>query len=557
MTGARLVARRAGELICGGYPDPGAPPPEFLARLERGHLGGVILFMRNLPSLAAAKDIGPALAAAHLPTGVSPLAAVDEEGGFVQRLPPPWPRLPSAMSLAAGRPAPEAVRRYGRALGEALRALGILQDYAPVLDVNSEPMNPVIGTRSFGDDPRSVGSIGTALALGLQDAGVLATAKHFPGHGDTRTDSHLALPVLPLTYEALQARELAPFRVAISEGIGALMTAHIALTSLAEEPGLPATLSRRILTDVLRHDLGFQGLVVTDCLEMAAIRTTYGVAEGAVRAIAAGADQVLVSHTSARQEEAREALEAAIATGRIPESRIQEALSHIEGGRRLTVRQAPSLPLQTAMDALERIADSLAAASVSRYVPHGDGDGGREGPGRCGAGGNRGPVLLIVPGGEGPGRWQTLLRSAADAAEEAARAIPSREGESVSTLRLDREGRPLDPVTVPDAARIVVLLPSLRQHPGWLQLLASLPAGYGVVAIEDPYDAARIPEGHGPVFTSDPMPPAIRRAVTLVLEGGPAPGRLPFSRFPDPAAGLDAAGFTALEAPARPDPPRA
>lgn len=532
MSLATDLARRAGELIVGGYPEPGAPPSAFLARLARGHLGGVILFARNLPSLTAAQEIGPALARTPLPDGTWALAAVDEEGGFVQRLPAPWPRLPGAMGIAMATDDPARVRRYARALGTALRALGILQDYAPVLDINSEPDNPVIGPRSFGDDPSIVARLGVAFAQGLEEGGVLATAKHFPGHGDTRTDSHHALPVLPLTREVLALRELLPFRAAVGAGVGAIMTAHIALPAVTQSPDLPATLSPAVLTDLLRGELGFEGLIVTDCLEMAAVRDTYGVAEGAVRAVAAGADQVLISHTAAYQEAAREALADAIAHGRIAVDRVAEALARIDAVRQRT-RKIPAAPaLDVALADLRREADALAADAVARYGPAwGKGTSERIAP-----------LYMVLPGGDGPPRWHGL----GAAASEAVVAVIGQQWPHV-VLRVDRDGIPLEAKAPPHDAVTLAVVPSLRQHPGWATLLAQLPKPLWVIAAEDPYDAARLDADR--VVVCDPAPAALRTAVAVLVGAQAVPGRLPVSRFPEGQAPPTDAGFTAVESP--------
>jgi beta-N-acetylhexosaminidase len=283
MDDARAHARRlVGALLVCGYPGAGAPPEAFLRRVRHGRMGGVILFARNVPTLASALEARRALDDAG---GRDVPVAIDEEGGWVSRLPAPWPRLPAAMALAAAAAdRPDEIRAYARSLAGALRALGFTQDYAPVLDVNTAPDNPVIGSRAFGDEPERVARLGAAFAAGLEDGDVIATGKHFPGHGATHVDSHVALPVLDFDLERLERVELVPFVRAARAGMSAWMTAHVALPQVAEAPGMPATVSRVVLTDIARRRLGFDGLIVTDCMEMQGVARAYGTARAAVTA---------------------------------------------------------------------------------------------------------------------------------------------------------------------------------------------------------------------------------------------------------------------------------
>ena len=199
---------------------------------------------------------------------------------------------------------------------------------APVLDVNSNPRNPVIGIRSFGADPATVAELGVAYIRGLESAGVLAVAKHFPSHGDTDADSHYHLPVLPHDHDRLLAVELFPFARAFAEGLPAVMTAHIALPAVAEGD-IPATVSSRVLTDLLRTELGYDGLVITDGLEMQGIVEKYGSGEAAVRAVVAGADMVMVLWFPEKKREVREKLLDAVRSGRIPRARLDQAVRRV------------------------------------------------------------------------------------------------------------------------------------------------------------------------------------------------------------------------------------
>jgi len=278
----------AGQVLVAGFPGNEAPD-ELLRACERGELGGIILFRRNLGTvhqvsalIARLTDISP--------SGLPLLVAVDQEGGRVARLGSPLLKLPP-MRVLAGLDDPALTERCGLLLAQQLRALGFTMDLAPVLDVDTNPQNPVIGDRSFGAMPEQVVRHAFAFARGLRAGGVLNCGKHFPGHGDTDLDSHLALPRLPHDRARLDAVELAPFRAAADQ-LDAIMTAHVVFESVC--PGVPATLSPQVVTGLLRHELGFPGLILTDDLEMKAIADNYGIEIAACRAIAAGCDQLLV-----------------------------------------------------------------------------------------------------------------------------------------------------------------------------------------------------------------------------------------------------------------------
>lgn len=218
------------------------------------------------------------------------------------------------------------VREYARITGEEARAVGVHLNFAPVLDVNSNPLNPVINTRSFGEDPEAVARLGVAYLEGARTAGIFTTAKHFPGHGDTRTDSHVDLPVVDADMARLNAVELVPFRRAVGAGVDAVMTAHVAVPNVLGPDGPPATLSHFFLTELLREDMGFRGLVLTDALRMAAISDRYGVGEAAVLALEAGADVLLAP---ADVWETLDAVVDAVQTGRIPRDRLDASVERV------------------------------------------------------------------------------------------------------------------------------------------------------------------------------------------------------------------------------------
>jgi beta-N-acetylhexosaminidase len=279
---------------------PARTLPEELSDLA---LGGVILFKRNLAGSVEENAVTIRALYASWPGG-APLVAIDQEGGRVARLGSPIAKLPPMRVLGAIDD-PVLTERAGCVLGAQLRALGIGVDFAPVLDVDTNPANPVIGDRSFGRDAGVVIRHGLAFAAGLAASGVVACGKHFPGHGDTDLDSHLALPRVAHDRARLDRVELAPFRAARGH-IPTLMTAHVVFDAI--DPGVPATLSHGVVTELLRGELGYDGAIVSDDLEMRAVAARWGVAESAVRAIEAGCDVLLVCETPARALEAHAAL---------------------------------------------------------------------------------------------------------------------------------------------------------------------------------------------------------------------------------------------------------
>ncbi|HVS32830.1 MAG TPA: glycoside hydrolase family 3 N-terminal domain-containing protein [Thermoanaerobaculia bacterium] len=251
------------------------------------------------------------------------LITADLEGGPGYVIPAAT-RFPLGMALGAAGSEDLAYKAAAATAKEA-RAVGINVDFYPVADVQNNPANPIINIRSFGEDVGRVSALTRAYVRGVQDGGVLATAKHFPGHGDVASDSHLELPVIDFDRARLDAVELPPFRAAIAEGVGAIMTAHIVISALEPAKGVPATLSRGVLTGLLRDDLKFDGLLFTDAMDMHAITKNFGEGDAAVRSIEAGADSVLYANA----ETVFPALKAAVESGRIPMSRVDEAVRRV------------------------------------------------------------------------------------------------------------------------------------------------------------------------------------------------------------------------------------
>jgi len=323
------IEQKIGQMLLLGW----TTGPQSHALVDELAVGGIILMDRNIGTPAATAAQIAALQDRARAKGLPPLfVAVDQEGGRVQRLRPPhYTRRPAQREIGSAGSV-DGARAAARSLGEELRSLGFNWNFAPVLDVDSNPKNPIIGDRSYSSDPETVAAFGAAAVRGFQeDAGILACGKHFPGHGDTDTDSHLALPTIPRSRAALDATELVPFRAAIGAGLAAIMTAHILFPAL--DPVLPATLSSTILTGLLRGELGFNGLLITDCLEMKGVAARWGEPEAAVLAVEAGADILLCCHTWKTQRAIQQALLTAVHSGRLTETRLDQSLARIAAAK--------------------------------------------------------------------------------------------------------------------------------------------------------------------------------------------------------------------------------
>ncbi|HET6317071.1 MAG TPA: beta-N-acetylhexosaminidase, partial [Chloroflexota bacterium] len=294
------------------------------------HLGGVTLFARNIQNATqlAKLDADVQSIADPVPLFVS----VDQEGGLVVRVTEGATIFPGNMAVGATRDSVLA-RQVAEASADELLAMGVNMSLAPVVDVNTNPLNPVIGVRSFGSDASAVAQMSQETVRGLQGNGVSAVAKHFPGHGDTAVDSHLDLPVVTHSLERLQSTEFMPFQAAMQAGVDGIMTAHLYLPSIEPQANRPATLSRLVLTGLLREALDYQGLILTDALDMEAIKRDRGAAEAAVEAFEAGADMLLVAGITAadraRLGEGPPALLAAVRSGRVSEQRLNASVLRV------------------------------------------------------------------------------------------------------------------------------------------------------------------------------------------------------------------------------------
>jgi beta-N-acetylhexosaminidase len=426
----------------------GLEPPDWIRRRLAEGLGGVVLYARNVESREQLASLTAALRAERADV----LVAIDEEGGDVTRL------EASTGSSYPGNAALGAVddvdltENVAAALGADLAEVGVNLDFAPVADVNSNPANPIVGIRSFGSDTELVARHVAAFVRGLQSAGVAACAKHFPGHGDTEADSHLELPTIHVDRETLLARELPPFRAAIEAGVLSLMTAHIRVPALDESP---ATTSRVFLHDLLRDELGFEGMVMTDALEMRAISATIGVEEGAVQSLVAGADALCFGHDLADEsvDSVTRALAAAIESGRLSEERLAKAASRVRNTadwafpKSVADRDANDIGRAAARRAL-RSAGSVSLSHRARIV-------------------ELSPVPSIAAGiSPGPGEW---LR----------RALPGSELVSI------REGQNPAGANTSSHEQLVIVARDAHRHEWQRTMVQTLLAGVGdAVVIE-------------------------------------------------------------------------
>ncbi|WP_370871860.1 glycoside hydrolase family 3 protein [Alkalibacillus salilacus] len=306
--------------------------PEIEQLVKEYHLGGVILFAENVQGTEQTARLVHDYQQASEKFGL--MMTIDQEGGIVTRL-QSGTDFPGNMALGATR-SEDMAYDVGQAIGREIGSLGINTNFAPVMDVNNNPDNPVIGVRSFGGDPDLVADLGIAYTEGLQSTGVAATAKHFPGHGDTDVDSHLGLPEVPHDRERLEEVELAPFQQAMEAGVDMIMTAHVTFPQIdntkvtsrktGEEVTLPATLSHKVLTELMREDMGYDGIITTDAMNMNAITDHFGTVDAAIRAVKAGSDIVLMP---VGLEEVADGLLTAIDDGEIAEERIESSVERI------------------------------------------------------------------------------------------------------------------------------------------------------------------------------------------------------------------------------------
>lgn len=505
---ALSLRQKIGQLLMAGF-DGTQSNAHVEGLLSQQHLGGVILFSRNMSDPTQVAALNHRLQSINAQYSDIPLLiSIDQEGGMVARLEAGVTPLPSALAFRQVGSAADC-EALTRIANDELRTLGINVNFAPVLDVNNNPANPVIGVRAFGETVEEVCEYGLAALRGVQAAGIVATAKHFPGHGDTAVDSHLGLPCVPHDKARLNAIELAPFRAAIAAGVPAMMSAHVVFPAFEPDPDTPSTLSHAVMTGLLREELGFEGVVFTDCLEMAAIADGIGVVEGAVRAFEAGADILLVSHREDRQIAVIEALHDAVQQGRISESRIDASLVRI-------LRLKQSLPDWRSLpdSVVEHIAQPASLALSKRI--HSDALTWRSAPHRL----KRAPTLLI----QIEVREHTEIDVVSQSTDSLARYLRA------ETLSLKTIALPLSPSDA-DIAQIAALARESEQivclsynavlKPQQQKLLAALPAERTwLIAGRLPYDLDLLPQAHARLTVYANRPAALAVLADAIAPSG-------------------------------------
>ncbi|SDY11559.1 beta-N-acetylhexosaminidase [Salimicrobium album] len=327
--------------------------------IEKYHVGGLILFGNNITSAPQTVDFLNEMKQVNENNPYPLLLGVDEEGGRVSRMPPEVTKLPPGGEIGE-LDDPDLAFKTGEILGAQMNELGFNLDFAPVLDVNSNPDNPVIGDRSFSSDPETVSELGIQVMKGIEEQEVIPVIKHFPGHGDTSVDSHLNLPKVTKSYEELKQMELVPFKQAIKAGADVTMTSHILLPAFDEQ--YPASMSEAVITDVLRDDLGFEGVVITDDLTMGAITNEYSVEDAAVETVKAGGDLLLMAHDSNLISTVFNELKTAVENGELSEARINESVARIADLKekyQITGEQTPSPDFQPVNRKVEEVLERV------------------------------------------------------------------------------------------------------------------------------------------------------------------------------------------------------
>lgn len=318
------LQEKIGQLLMAGFEGTQVSERE-VSLIEDYHIGGFIFFGRNITNEEETRNLIHELKTIKSDSPVQLFIGVDEEGGPVSRLSGIYRNLPPQSSLGESGD-PEISYEYGSIQGEKLRRLGFNVNFSPVLDVDSNPNNPVIGNRAISNDPSLVAQLGIQVWKGIGDQGVVPVGKHFPGHGDTDVDSHTLLPVIEKSREELDETELVPFQASVDQGIPALMVGHLLIPALDQEP---ASLSEGIMEDLLRDEMGFRGVLFSDDLTMGAITDRMSVSEAAVDFIGAGGDVALICHGETEVMEAFKAIEAAVRDGIISEEYIDQKLVRI------------------------------------------------------------------------------------------------------------------------------------------------------------------------------------------------------------------------------------
>jgi beta-N-acetylhexosaminidase len=340
------LEEKVGQMIMIGV--DGTTLDQTAVQLIKGrHVGGVIVYKNNLGTTAGSVKLINAMKVANAGNAMPLLFGVDQEGGKVSRMPADFDTTPDNATVGKSNNA-DVAKSYGGVLADEISVLGLNLNFAPVLDVNSNPNNPVIGNRSYGATADLVTKMGVAEMKGIQEKGVIPTVKHFPGHGDTSVDSHLALPVVRKTTAQLEKMEWLPFRAAIENGADVVMVAHILFPLI--DAKAPASFSKVIIGDQLRGTLGFKGVVITDDLTMGAIAKNYGIGNASIQSVLAGSDILLIAHDYDKMKAVYDQLLKSVKEGKISESRIDESVRRILALKLKYALSDEPTPIPTAAD---------------------------------------------------------------------------------------------------------------------------------------------------------------------------------------------------------------
>ncbi|MEU6252144.1 glycoside hydrolase family 3 protein [Streptomyces sp. NPDC047043] len=510
--------------------------------IAKYRVGGIIYFTwaHNTRDPHQIADLSNGIQRASLsqPRGLPVLVTTDQEHGIVCRVGKPATLFPGAMAIGAGGSRKDA-HTLGRISGAELRAIGINQDYSPDADVNVNPANPVIGVRSFGADPNAVAGLVAAEVAGYQRSSVAATAKHFPGHGDTAVDSHYGFPIITHTREVWEKLDAVPFRAAVKAGIDSIMTAHIQFPAL-DDSGDPATLSHPILTGILRGELGYDGVVVTDSLGMEGVRTKYGDDRVPVLALKAGVDQLLNPPDLAV---AWNAVLRAVQGGELAESRLDESILRI---LRLKSRLRLFDDPYVRQGAVDRVVGTKAHLAAADHIAE------------------RTTTLLVNKGGLLPLSSRThkkLLVVGADPASPSGTTGPPTGVLATALTELGFTATPLSTGTAPSSATITKAVAAAQDADAVVVGTYNVTAGSSqktlveqlvatgkpvvAVAIRNPYDVAQLPSAPAHL-ASYSWTDVELRAAARVIAGKVAPrGKLPVpvQRADDPAQVLYPIGY--------------
>lgn len=499
-----------------------APPETILQALREYRASGITLFRtRNIDHPEQVRRLTAQLQAAASSMGLPPLLiAADQEGGQLMAVGQAT-HLPGNMALGAAG-STELAYRAGEVLGRELAAMGINVNYAPSVDVNVNPRNPVVGIRSFGEDPDAVARLGAALVAGVQSQHVAATAKHFPGHGDVTGDSHYGLPAVAHDLQRLRQVELPPFRASIDAGVKLVMTAHVALPALDGENAPPATLSTRVMTGLLRRELGFEGVIITDAMDMLAIRQGDLLGEDALRAVQAGADLLLLTASAEDHARVHRALTQA-AQDRILSADALAASAARIAALKGWLADAPPQPDVSLVGCAQhrQVADEIAQASVTLVRDQHNLLPLRLRPDQ------RLVVILPQPQNLTPADTSAYVHPAL---AEAVRAYHSRVEEIlVPFAPQDADIREVLSRLTPHDFVVAGTLNAYTE-PGQIALVrALLAAGMPtlVAAMRLPYDLAAFPEAPAYICTYSILEPSMRALARALFQPGAFRGKLP------------------------------